>query len=66
MGSEVDMLERAGARLWVSIVAAVIIFPAAAVLLLAAWAIRVQIAVPMRTDPSAVTLAAQFPGASEG
>ena len=52
------MLERAGARLWVSIVAAVNIFPAAAVLLLAAWAIRVQIAVPMRTDPSPVTLAA--------
>ena len=55
------MLERAGARLWVSIVAAVNIFPAAAVLLLAAWAIRVQIAVPMRTDPSAVTLAAAPP-----
>jgi len=55
------MLERAGARLWVSIVAAVIIFPAAVVLLLAAWAIRVQIALPMRTDPSAVTLAAAPP-----
>jgi hypothetical protein len=55
------MLERAGARLWVSIVAAVIIFPAAAVLLLAAWAIRVQIAVPTRTEPSPVTLAAAPP-----
>ena len=55
------MPERAGARLWVSIVAAVIMLPAAVVLLLAAWAIRVQIAPPMLTDPSPVTLAAAPP-----
>jgi hypothetical protein len=58
IGPEADMPERAGARLWVSIVAAVIMLPAAVVLLLAAWAIRVQIAPPMLTDPSPVTLAA--------
>jgi len=63
MGSEADMLERAGTRLWVSIVAAVIIFPAAVVLLLAAWAIHVQIALPMRTNPRPVTLAAAPPSA---
>jgi len=45
------MSERAGARLWVWIVAAVLIFPTAVVLLLAAWAIRIQIALPMLTDP---------------
>src|SRR5690242_16182739 len=52
------MLERAGARLWVSIVAAVVIFPTAVVLLLAAWAIHVQIALPKLTDPSPIRLAA--------
>jgi hypothetical protein len=55
------MPERAVARLWVSIVAAVIIVPAAVVLLLAAWVIRVQIARPMLADPSAVTVAAAPP-----
>jgi len=58
------MLERAGTRLWVSIVAAVIIFPAAVVLLLAAWAIHVQIALPMLTNPRPVTLATAPPSAS--
>jgi hypothetical protein len=57
MGSEADMSERAGARLWVSIVAAVVIFPTAIVLLLAAWAIHVQIAMPTLTDPSPVRVA---------
>jgi hypothetical protein len=52
------MLERAGARFWISIVAAVLIFPTAVVLLLAAWAIHVQIALPALTDPSPVKLAA--------
>jgi hypothetical protein len=52
------MSERAAARLWVSIVAAVIIFPTAVVLLLAAWAIHIQIAQPMLTDPSPFRLAA--------
>ena len=52
------MLERAGARFWISIVAAVVIFPTAVVLLLAAWAIHVQIALPTLTDPSPVRLAA--------
>jgi hypothetical protein len=58
IGSEADMSERGSARLWVSIVAAVLIFPTAVVLLLAAWAIHVQIAVPILTDPSPVRLAA--------
>jgi hypothetical protein len=52
------MLERAGARFWISIVAAVVIFPTAVVLLLAAWAIQVQVARPLLTDPSPVRLAA--------
>jgi hypothetical protein len=52
------MLERAGARFWISIVAAVVIFPTAVVLLLAAWAIHVQIARPILTDPSPVRVAA--------
>ena len=52
------MLERAGARFWISIVAAVLIFPTAVVLLLAAWAIHVQIALPTFTESSAVRLAA--------
>lgn len=51
------MPERAGARLWVSIVAAVIIFPGAVILLLAAWVIHVQIGLPTLTDPGPVTLA---------
>ena len=55
------MLERAGARLWVWIAATVIVFPVAAVILLAAWVIRVQIARPMLADPSPVTLAATAP-----
>jgi hypothetical protein len=52
------MLERAGARFWISIVAAVLIFPTAVVLLLAAWAIHVQIALPTFTESSPVRLAA--------
>ena len=53
------MLEHASARLWVSIVAGAIAFPVAAVLLLAAWVIRVQIvAPPTSAEPTRVTVAA--------
>ena len=56
------MLERAGARLWVSIVAGVVALPVAAVVLLAAWVIRVQIvAPPTPGDPRPVTVAAALP-----
>ena len=55
------MLERAGARFWVSIVAGAIAFPVAAVVLLAVVIIRAQIAGPVLTDPAAVTVAAAPP-----
>ena len=56
------MLERASARLWVSIVAGAIAFPVAAIVLLAVWLIRFQIVTPPTpTNPSPVTVAAASP-----
>ncbi len=56
------MLERAGARFWVSIVAGAIAFPVAAVVLLAVWLIRFQIVTPSTSaEPSRVAVAAASP-----
>jgi hypothetical protein len=56
------MLERAGARFWVSVIAGAVAFPVAAVVLLAVWLIRFQIVTPPTpTNPSPVTVAAASP-----
>jgi nicotinate-nucleotide--dimethylbenzimidazole phosphoribosyltransferase len=58
------MLERAGARFWISIVAGVIVFPVAVVVLLAAWIVSAQVAAPpvvSATRPVTVAIASPIP-----